>query len=130
MYNVYIKIDEKNSVTDINSSAFVSDVSAWIEIDSGEGDRYRHAQGNYLPKPIVDENGVYRYKYENGKVVERSAEEMAADMPEPVNEPTLEDRIAELEAYNATLEEKITELETYNATLTECVLEMSEYVYS
>lgn len=116
MYSVYIKIDEKNSVTDINSSAFVSDVSVWIEIDSGEGDRYRHAQGNYLPKPIVDGNGVYRYKYENGMVVERSVEEMEADMPEPNPIPTLEERLAEQE--------------TTIATLTECILEMSEYVYS
>ena len=36
--------------------------------------------------------------------------------PEPEPKPTLEDRIAELEAYNA--------------TLTECILEMSEYVYN
>ena len=36
--------------------------------------------------------------------------------PEPAPKPTLEDRIAEIEAYNA--------------TLTECILEMSEYVYS
>lgn len=113
---VYIKTDDKNCVTAINSEIFISDYSGWIEIDNGESDRFAHAQGNYLPKPIVDENGVYRYKYENGKVVERSAEEMAADMPESVNEPSLKDRIAELEAYNA--------------TLTECILEMSEYVYS
>lgn len=115
-YRVYIKINNSGFITVVNSSAFISDMTDWIEIDNGVGDKYHHAQGNYLPKPIIDENGIYRYKYENGKVVERSAEEMAADMPEPVNEPTLEDRIAELEAYNA--------------TLTECVLEMSEYVYS
>ena len=85
-YTVYVKTDEKNRITDINSSAFISDISGWVEIDSGDGDRYHHAQGNYLPKPITDENGVYRFKFENGAICERSADEMAADLPVP--EPT------------------------------------------
>ena len=85
-YTVYIKTDEKNRITDINSSAFISDISEWAKIDSGDGDRYRHAQGNYLLKPITDDNGVYRYKFENSAVCERSADEMAADIPVP--EPT------------------------------------------
>ena len=82
-YIVYIKIDSKSRITEINSSAFLSDISDWIEIDKGDGVRYHHAQGNYLPKPIIDENGVYRYKYVDGAVAERTAEEMAADMPVP-----------------------------------------------
>lgn len=85
-YTVYVKTDEKNRITDINSSAFISDVSGWISVDNGYGDKYHHAQGNYFPKPITDENGVYCYKYENGAVCERSEGEMAADMPTP--EPT------------------------------------------
>ena len=83
MYSVYAKIDGENRITEINSSAFLSDISDWIEIDKGDGVRYHHAQGNYLPKPLIDENGVYRYKYVDGAVVERTAEEMAADMPAP-----------------------------------------------
>lgn len=86
IYIVYIRIDDVNRVTEVNSSAFISDCSGWIEIDRGDGDRYHHAQGNYLPKPITDENGVYRFKFENGAVCERSADEMAADLPVP--EPT------------------------------------------
>lgn len=86
MYIVYIKTDDENRVTDINSSAFISDTSGWTEIGIGDGGRYYHAQGNYLPKPITDDNGVYRYKFENGAICERSEEEMAADMPVP--EPT------------------------------------------
>ena len=83
---VFIKIDSKNRVTAINSEIFISDTSDWIEIDNGEGGRFAHAQGNYLPKPITDENGVYRFKFENGAICERSEGEMAADMPVP--EPT------------------------------------------
>ena len=84
---VYIKIDHKDRIININSEVFISDFSGWIEIDNGEGDKYRLAQGNYLPKPLTDENGVYRYKYVNKKIVERSAAEIAADIPDPTPAP-------------------------------------------
>ena len=103
-YTVYVKTDEKNRVTDINSSAFISDTSEWVEIDSGDGDRYHHAQGNYFPKPLTDENGVYRYKYADGVVSERTAEEMTGDIPEPVPTPPTN---AELAAAIAELAEVI-----------------------
>lgn len=96
-YTVYVKTDEKNRITDINSSAFISDISEWTKIDSGDGDRYHHAQGNYLPKPITDENGVYRFKFENGAVCERSEEEMAADLPVPELSITTEQRLSAME---------------------------------
>lgn len=96
-YTVYIKIDENNLVTEINSSAFVSNTSGWIEIDSGIGDKYRLAQGNYLPKSIVDDNDVYRYKYVDGAVCERSADEMAADLPVPELSITTEQRLSATE---------------------------------
>ena len=83
---VYIKIDSENRVTAVKSEVFISDTSGWVEIDNGDGDRFTHAQGNYLPKPITDENGVYRFKFENGAICERSEGEMAADLPVP--EPT------------------------------------------
>lgn len=97
---VYIKTDEKNRVTAINSEIFISDFSGWVEIDSGDGDRFVHAQGNYLPKSVIDDNGIYRYKYVNGEISERSADEMAADMPEdtpvPPSNAELAAAIAEL----------------------------------
>ena len=76
---VYIKIDSENRVTDVNSEIFITDISGWIEIDNGDGDRFTHARGNYLPEPIITEEGYYRYKYENGNVVERSEEEINSD---------------------------------------------------
>ena len=96
-YTVYVKTDEKNRITDINSSAFISDISEWTKIDSGDGDRYHHAQGNYLPKPITDENGVYRFKFENGAICERSEEEMTADLPVPELSITTEQRLSAME---------------------------------
>ena len=91
---VYIKTDEKNCVTAINSEIFIYDTTGWIEIDRGDGDKFAHAQGNYLPKSPTDENGVYRYKYENGVISERSEEEMAADMPAPAPIPPTNEELA------------------------------------
>lgn len=94
---VYIKTDSKNRITGINSELFIDDVSGWTEIDSGDGDKFAHAQGNYLPLPLMDENGCYRYKFQNGIISERSADEMAADMPAPEYSVSTEQRLTAME---------------------------------
>ena len=104
-YKVYVKTDDNGRITAINSSAFLSSLDGWLEIDSGWGDRYHHAQGNYLEKPLTDDRGIYRYKYEGGLVIERSEEEMDADYEPPIIVPTNEERITQLEeAFTALLE--------------------------
>ena len=112
-YIVYVKVDESNRVTSINSSAFLADVTGWTEIDSGYGDKYHHAQGNYFDKPLCDERGIYRYKLVDGKAVERTQEEMDADYVPPEVKPTDAERISELEAklaaYEAAYEEGVNE---------------------
>lgn len=80
MIKVCVKTNENGCVVDINSSVFLPDVTGWIEIDEGEGDKYAHAQGNYLDKPIMDSNGVFNYKLVEGVAVERTDEEKAADV--------------------------------------------------
>jgi len=74
-YIVYIQIDSTNVVTDINSSAFLTDTNRWIEIDHGIGDKYHHAQSNYLDHGLYDENGIYNYKYINNELVLRTNED-------------------------------------------------------
>ena len=96
-YKVLVRVDDAGRVVEINSSAFVQDASGWVEIDSGFGDRYHHAQGNYLPKPKMDERGVLRYKLVYGKVVERTQEEMDSDYAPPEQKPTTEQRVDALE---------------------------------
>ena len=95
-YKVYIKTDGTDIVA-VNSSTFLADTDGWIEIDEGLGDKYHHAQGNYFDKPIVTDSGIYRYKYVNGEVVEKTAEEIAmeeANLPPP--EPSMEADILSL----------------------------------
>lgn len=75
-YKVYVKTNDSGYITEINSSAFLSDLTGWTEIDSGLGDKYHHAQGNYFPEPIMTMGGAYRYKLVDGEVVECTPEEI------------------------------------------------------
>ena len=96
-YIVYVKVDESNRVTSINSSAFLADVTGWTEIDSGYGDKYHHAQGNYFSQPLYDERGICRYKLVDGKPVERTQDEIDADYTPTEIKPTTEQRVDALE---------------------------------
>lgn len=101
MLLVYVKIDSRRCIYDVNSSAFITDPSGWVIIDEGEGDRFRHAQSNYFSLPIKTDEGVLRYKLaEDDRAVERTPEEMAADEAETFVPPqaTTEERVSELEA--------------------------------
>lgn len=94
-YNVYVHVDDAGRVVDINSSAFLPDTAGWVEVDRGLGDRYQHAQGNYMPRPIFNSDGIPIYKLEMGKIVNRSDEEMWADA-QP-REKTAFERLAKVE---------------------------------
>lgn len=97
-YVVYIRTDAAGRVIEINSDAFLRDADGWTQIASGHGDKFHHAQGNYLPLPLMDERGVYRYKLEEGAIVERTEEEMDSDWVEPEQRPSVYERISALES--------------------------------
>lgn len=84
-YIVYVKTNSNGYITAVNSSAFLTDLTDWVEIDSGYGDKYHHAQGNYFPEPIWTDGGAYRYKLVDGVPVECTAEEIKAQ--EESNKP-------------------------------------------
>lgn len=107
LYRVYVKTDEDGRITAINSSAFLPDAKGWTMIDQGHGDRYAHAQGNYLEKPMMDDRGIFRYKMVDGKPVERTTEEMEADYVPPEPEPDLAAEVAALRESNAQLQEAL-----------------------
>lgn len=79
-YTVYAKTDDRNVITTINSSAFLTDTMDWTAIDEGEGDKYHHAQNNYLSAGLTDENGIFNYKLTDGKPELRTAEEKAPEL--------------------------------------------------
>lgn len=132
-YIVYVKLNENNLITEVNSSAFLSDADGWTEIDSGHTQRHHHAQGNYFDKPIYDDRGIKRYRaypfadapageiiarfFKDGVeylILERTQEEMDADYAAlPPAPPSDKERIAALEAqiaaYEAAFEEGVSE---------------------
>ena len=67
---VYAKINENKEIIEVGSSIFIEDITGWIEIDKGFGDKYAHAQSQYFDKPLQNEDGVYNYRYINGVVKE------------------------------------------------------------
>ena len=98
-YIVYVKPDSNGYITAVNSSAFLTDTTGWTEIDSGCGDKYHHAQGNYFPLPIISDGGACRYKLVDGVPVECTPEETAKqeEALKPVPTPSLENRVEVLE---------------------------------
>lgn len=97
MYSVYVTVRDDGAITAINSDGFIADVTGWTKIDEGSGDRYHHAQGNYLSGPVFDGRGIPRYKLVDGEVVERTKEEMDAEVAVlPPAPATVDERLDEL----------------------------------
>lgn len=90
---VYIKTNEQNIITAINSSIFLNNIEGYIQIDEGSGDKYAHAQGNYLEKSLVDESGIFNYKFENGQILELTEEEKNSLFQKPEPAPSKQEEI-------------------------------------
>ena len=92
-YKVYVSLQD-GYITSINSEIFLSEeeMSNMTEIDKGQGDRYAHAQSQYLEKVLVDEQGRYNYKFVDGKVVEVTEEDKPT-IEEQKAVPTEQDKI-------------------------------------
>ena len=127
---VYVRTDDAGRITAINSSAFIVDVTDWVQIDSGYGDKYHHAQGNYFDKPLYDEHGICRYKLVNGRPVERTQEEMDADYVPPEVKPTDAERISQLESEKKLLTAQVQALSDRNDFMEDCIAEMATIVYA
>lgn len=114
-YKVYARVDAAGRILALNSDAFLADPSGWVEIDEGIGDRYHHAQNNYLDS-ATNEDGVPLYKLVDGAIMRRTHAEIEAEVAG--REVTL------------TQAERIAALEWQNEVLLSCILEMSELVYA
>ena len=80
-YDVYVKTNDNDIIIAINSSAFITDYDRWTLIETNvQGDKGHHAQGHYLDKSLIDENGIYNYKLTDGKPKLRTAEEKAPEL--------------------------------------------------
>lgn len=94
MYKVYVKLNEDKCVTLIDSEIFLTneEMQSMTNIDEGEGDKYAHAQSQYLEKGLIDKYGRYNYKFVEGKLVE-VAEGDKPTIEEPKAVPTEQQKI-------------------------------------
>ncbi len=127
---VYVLCDDQNRVTRIEGEySLPADLTGWTLVEEGEPcDRLNLAQSHYLEKPLHD-GAVLRYKLVDGKVVERTAEEIEADkakLPKPVIPKTN----AELESENAKLKQQISALADQQSFYEDCIAEMAQVVYA
>lgn len=126
---VYVLCDSESRVLRLEGEySLPADLTGWMKIDEGYGDRFSLAQSHYLDNPLYD-GAVLRYKLVDGKVVERTAEEIETDkakLPKPVIPKTN----AELESENAKLKQQISALADQQSFYEDCIAEMAEIVYA
>lgn len=127
---VYALTDAQGRITRIEGEyTLPADLTDWVLVEEGAScDRLNLAQTHYLDKPLYD-GAVPRYKLVDGKVVERTAEEIEADkakLPKPVIPKTN----AELESENAKLKQQVSALADQQSFYEDCIAEMAEIVYA
>ena len=117
-YKIYIKTDKNNCIIGVESDLTLEDTSGYIQIDEGIGDKYSHAQGNYLDKGLMDSNGKYNYKYVNNEVVELTNEEKESLFPTLVQQPTEQQILnAKLLQDNANMQLELEQQKQLNAQI-------------
>lgn len=126
---VLARITEQGLIGEISSTAHRQIEEGWREIDRGQGDRYRHAQGNYLPDGLFTGDGIHKWmtaqtamhsgrepvvSYDFGGerwgVYLRNPEEMEADRQEPETDTTtttMEARMQSMETKAGEFEEAL-----------------------
>lgn len=85
---VFVKCNSSGYITAVdggNTLANIKDFSQWVKIDEGQGNCYTNCQRHYFPETLMTMGGAYRYKLDDGKPVECSAEEIAVQ--EEANKP-------------------------------------------
>lgn len=77
---VYVKVNNQNHILRCEGGYTTpSDLSGWILIDEGIGDKYNLCQAHYFDKSIFTNDGYPRYKLVDGATVERTEEEINAE---------------------------------------------------
>lgn len=92
---VYVMTDAQGRITRIEGGYTTpADLTGWMQIDEGEGDRYNLCQTHYFDSGLYTEEGIPRYKLEEGRPVDRTEQEIAADRAAlPAPPPTAEEQL-------------------------------------
>ena len=99
---VYIQTDAEGRIILCDGGYTTpADLTGWIEIDEGTGDKYNLCQSHYFEGGLYTMDGIHRYRWDGSASVERTEKELDADratIPEPKPSKTVEDRLTALEA--------------------------------
>ena len=99
---VYIQTDNEGRIVRCEGGYTTpADLTDWIEIDEGTGDKYNLRQSHYFEGGLYTMDGIPRYRWDGSAAVLRTEEELEADraaIPDPKPSKTVEDRLAALEA--------------------------------
>lgn len=77
---VYIQTDMQGRILRCEGGYTTpQDLTDWIKIDEGYGDKYNLAQTHYFDKPLITQDGIYQYKLVDTTPIERSEGEIAAE---------------------------------------------------
>ena len=99
---VYIQTDTEGRILRCEGGYTTpADLSGWLEIDEGNGDRYNLCQSHYFDGGLYTMDSIPRYRWDGSKAILRSEEELETDrsvIPEPEPPTDIEARVAALEA--------------------------------
>ena len=97
---VYIQTDTEGRILRCEGGYTTpADLTGWIEIDDGTGDKYNLCQSHYFDGGLYTMDGIPRYRWDGTQAVERSEDELEADRAaRPAPPPTTEEVLLELAA--------------------------------
>ena len=99
---VYIQVDSDGRILRCEGGYTTpADLTGWIEIDEGTGDKYNLCQSHYFDGGLYTMDGIPRYRWDGTQAVARTEEELEADRAailESKPSKTVEDRLTALEA--------------------------------
>ncbi len=104
---VYIQTDSRGRILRCEGGYTTpADLTGWIYIDEGTGDRYNLCQTNYFDGSLYTLDGIPRYRWDGTQAIERTDEEIEADRaaipaPPPNETEQLKAQVAALEAEKA-----------------------------
>jgi hypothetical protein len=108
---VYIQYDAYGRITRCEGGYVTpADLTGWVEIDGGTGDRYNLCQSHYFDGGLYTMDGIPRYKCADGVCSLRSDAEIDADRAAiPAPPPSQLDSVEAQSTYTAMMTETLLE---------------------
>ena len=96
---VYIQIDTEGRILRCDGGYTTpADITGWLDIDEGNGDRYNLCQSHYFDGGLYTMDGIPRYRWDGSAAVLRTEAELDADRK--AREPVLTPAQQREQAYN------------------------------